>query len=128
MTDREPILPPQTQLAVERTRLGQERTLMAWIRTAASLITFGFTIYKLFQYLQDVEAPVAARLIGPRELGLLFIGVGALSLIVATLEHGRERRRLRAKYGEIPFSLSSVVAWLVSGLGILALVAVLLRQ
>lgn len=101
---------------------------MAWIRTAASLITFGFTIYKLFQYLQDVEAPVAARLIGPRELGLLFIGVGALSLIVATLEHGRERRRLRAKYGEIPFSLSSVVAWLVSGLGILALVAVLLRQ
>jgi uncharacterized membrane protein YidH (DUF202 family) len=27
--------------------LAYERTLMAWVRTAASMISFGFSIYKL---------------------------------------------------------------------------------
>ena len=37
-----------TELAFDRTRVAYERTMMAWIRTATSLITFGFSIYKLF--------------------------------------------------------------------------------
>ena len=45
-------LPDATKLAVERTRLAYERTLMAWVRTSTSLISFGFTIYKFFQYLR----------------------------------------------------------------------------
>src|SRR3989337_955177 len=39
-----------TKLAYERTNLAHERTLMSWVRTATSLITFGFTIYKFFQF------------------------------------------------------------------------------
>jgi putative membrane protein len=38
-----------TQLAFARTRAAYERMMMAWIRTATSLITFGFSIYKVFQ-------------------------------------------------------------------------------
>ena len=49
-------LPNATQLAVERTRLAYERTLMAWVRTATSLISFGFTIYKFFQFLREEGA------------------------------------------------------------------------
>jgi putative membrane protein len=48
-------LPDATQLAVERTTLAHERTLMAWVRTSVSLISFGFTIYKFFQYLRESE-------------------------------------------------------------------------
>jgi putative membrane protein len=33
-------------LALDRTRMAAERTLMAWVRTALSMIGFGFTIYK----------------------------------------------------------------------------------
>ena len=40
----------RTDLAVERSVMAAERTLMAWIRTALSMIGFGFTIYKFFQY------------------------------------------------------------------------------
>src|SRR4030095_4895232 len=42
-------------LAVQRTFLAHERTLMAWVRTSASLISFGFTIYKFFAYLVETE-------------------------------------------------------------------------
>ncbi len=39
-----------TELAWARTNLAYERTLMAWVRTATSLITFGFAVYKFFQF------------------------------------------------------------------------------
>ena len=42
-----------TDLALRRTFMAYERTLMAWIRTATSLISFGFTIYKFFEYLVE---------------------------------------------------------------------------
>jgi putative membrane protein len=32
-------------LAMERTRMAAERTLMSWVRKALSMITFGFTIF-----------------------------------------------------------------------------------
>ncbi len=36
-----------------RTSMASDRTLMAWVRTALSMISFGFTIYKFFQYLYE---------------------------------------------------------------------------
>ena len=33
-------------LAVQRTRMASERTLMGWVRTAISMISFGFTMAK----------------------------------------------------------------------------------
>ncbi len=44
-------IPGSTELALDRTYLAHDRTLMAWVRTATSLISFGFTIYKFFQYM-----------------------------------------------------------------------------
>jgi putative membrane protein len=43
-----PPLDTSTRLAYERTYLVYERTLMGWVRTAISLISFGFTIAKVF--------------------------------------------------------------------------------
>ena len=42
----------RTDLAAERTMMAADRTLMAWIRTSLSLMSFGFTIYKLLQGFQ----------------------------------------------------------------------------
>ncbi|MGH7988435.1 MAG: DUF202 domain-containing protein [Candidatus Binataceae bacterium] len=50
---RRTVLDSSTELAVARTRASYERTMMSWIRTATSLITFGFSIYKFFQ----IETP-----------------------------------------------------------------------
>ena len=67
-----PVFDRSTKLALDRTRASYERTMMSWIRTATSLITFGFTIYKFFQ----IEAPPERQrnyLIGPRGFAVALV-------------------------------------------------------
>jgi putative membrane protein len=114
------------QLALDRTRLAYERTLMAWVRTATSLISFGFTIYKFFEYLKG-ERPLPDRWFGPREFALLMIGTGLIALFLATVEHRRHLQTLRSHYGPMPYSLAAVVAVLIAILGLAGLFSVLLQ-
>jgi putative membrane protein len=118
-----------TSLALSRTLMALDRTLMAWIRTGTSLISFGFTIYKFFQYVRESEqAQAQASLIGPRGLAMIMIGIGIGSLLVATLQHRRDLQTLRTEYGAlVPGSLATVTAGVIAALGVLLFSAVLLR-
>jgi putative membrane protein len=122
----------RTALALDRTQLAHERTLMAWVRTSASLISFGFTIYKFFQYLREGQQIVATRrLLSPRVFALAMISLGLGALLMASIEHGRDVRALHARfpqYGPTPRSTAGVVAWVVTVLGFVALIFVALRQ
>jgi len=118
-----------TRLAAERTRLAHERTLMAWIRTATSLISFGFTIYKFFQFLHEQnESTHPERLFGSRDFALLMIIAGLVALVLATVQHRRDVKTLRTHYPDFPYSLATAIAILVAGLGFLGLLAVIFRQ
>jgi len=122
-------LPTSTELALDRTVLAHDRTLMAWVRTATSLISFGFTIYKFFQYLREHEGHEPdGRVLGPRRFAMLMISIGLASLALATLQQWRFRKKLRRIYPEAGFSLATITAAFISLLGILALIAVILRQ
>jgi putative membrane protein len=119
-----------TQLAVDRTRLAYERTIMAWIRTAVSLITFGFSIYKFFQIETAKLAPRNEGAFGSANFALLMIATGLVALLMATIENRRDLKTLRAHYPNVrvPLSLAGAFAALVSVLGIVALIAVILRK
>jgi len=118
-----------TKLALDRTFLAHERTLLAWVRTATSLITFGFTLYKFFYSLREIEhLPRPQQLIGPRTYGLLMMGIGVFTLAIATWQHRQLMKPLRAQYPEAPFSLSTLLAGLIAGLGILGFLAAMFRQ
>jgi putative membrane protein len=114
-----------TRLAVDRTRLAYERTMMAWVRTGTSLISFGFTIHKFFQYQTEHAAP-ANRLIGPREFAMMMIGTGLVALFLSAIEHRASMQTLRATYGPQPRSVAGVVAIIVSVMGLAAFGATLL--
>jgi inner membrane protein YidH len=118
-----------TLLAVDRTRLAHERTLMAWIRTATSMISFGFTIYKFLeaQPARERRFTFMERLLDARNFATLMISVGLLGLFLAALENHREMLALRTKYGaqRIPRSNSMRVAILVAIFGFFALSAVI---
>jgi putative membrane protein len=117
-----------TLLAADRTRLAHDRTLMAWVRTSTSLISFGFTIYKFFQYLHEKGTDTRDRLLGPREFALLMISIGIIALALASWQHRRDMKALRALYPEVPYSLATVLAGLISILGVVALLAAIFRQ
>ena len=122
-----PALDDSTRLAFERTRNSFENTMMSWIRTATSLITFGFSIYKFFQ----IEAPSEKQqnyLIGPREFALALVSIGLFSLLLATIENRRNIRALGAQYAGKRRSLAVLVAALISILGVFALLAMIFRE
>jgi putative membrane protein len=114
-----------TRLALQRSYLANERTLMAWIRTAISLIGFGFTLAKVFQALADSNVLIRgpAGMVWTAEgVGIAMITLGTFSLLIAVLDHHRELKLLHDAGLEKRFSLSRVVA---SVLGILGVMAVL---
>jgi len=127
ISERAPALDTSTELAFERTRNSYETTMMSWIRTSTSLITFGFSIYKFFQ----IEAPSGRQrnyLIGPREFALMLVSIGLASLPLAILEYRQSIRALGAQYAGKRRSLAVVVAALISIVGVLALLAMIFRE
>lgn len=134
MSDESPKPPPslsdslaqtRTDLAMERTRIAADRTLMAWIRTSLSMISFGFSIYKFFQYLRESEG--VGRLNGPRNFGLTLIVLGILILPMATWEHTQMLRELVAEGAKPKWSFARLVALILTAIGALAFANVLLR-
>jgi putative membrane protein len=71
-----------------RTRLSVERTLMAVIRTAVSLIGFGFTIVQFFDRLPSMPGIKPAYFPdAPYYLGLGLIFCGILALVVSIWQY-----------------------------------------
>ena len=65
---------------------------MAWIRTSVSLFTFGFSITKFFNYLENQQKGTQFSE-GPYLLGLALICLGIFSLVPAAIQHvGRLKR------------------------------------
>jgi putative membrane protein len=120
----------RTELAVERSFLAFERTLMAWLRTALSMIGFGFTLAKFFQYLAEQRGSSMIGRFGVTwasdTVGLTMIAIGTVALALAVIQHHRRVAALRA-YGLMPqWNLALWVAGLVSALGVLAFVSLVL--
>ena len=121
----------RTDLAGARTLLALDRTLMAWVRTATSLISFGFTIYKIFQQLAHTTPAGVHHLLEPRGVALVLMGIGVGGLIVADIDYRRQTQAIQKRfhqYGPFMRSPASGVATIIAGLGVLGFVLVFLRQ
>ena len=80
----------RTELAKYRSRAAADRTLMAWIRTSLSLISFGFGIPTIVKAIEQTQV---GKQINPEPfsiiIGLCFIVVGMFGLGLALKEHQR---------------------------------------
>lgn len=71
-----------------RTRLSVERTMMSWIRTAVSLIGFGFAIVQFFERLRQMTKDSTVYFPeAPKYLGLSLIASGILALLVSIWQY-----------------------------------------
>jgi putative membrane protein len=118
----------RTDLAIERTVMAANRTSMAWVRTGTSLISFGFTIYKVMQAaVGDTQAGLL-KVAGPRRLGLLLIALGTSSIICGTVEYFKTVNHLNRMSGTKVkrFDMSLIVGGVVGLLGLLLFVTILM--
>lgn len=127
----------RTGMSFQRTRMSADRTLMSVIRTSLSLISFGFTIYQVFEKLRDqnmITHGAPARNFGVTlvALGILML-VGGLIYHVQFMVHLREEREAMAADGLIhaqssfPVSLTLITAAILLFIGIAAIVSMLFQ-
>jgi putative membrane protein len=112
------------ELAKQRNRDAAERTLMAWIRTCLSLISFGFGLDKIIAAIdralpnRDVQAQRGVQLVAAA-----FVITGVLAMAGATVQYRRELRRLQYDdyiYRDSP-QLAAATAVLITLIGMVAL-------
>jgi putative membrane protein len=127
--DRATVLAEErTDLAHRRTVIAADRTLMAWIRTALSMIGFGFTIFKFFQYMpEEIAAGNVRRPHAPRNFALTLIALGTLALAAAAWHHFSLLKELGVQTRSI-WSISVIVAIAVILVGVLTFYGVWLRH
>ena len=115
------------ELAKQRNRDAAERTLMAWIRTCLSLISFGFGLDKIIAAIDrvaasgDVQAQRGVQLVAAG-----FVITGIVAMVGATVQYRRELRRLYQNdyvYRDKP-QLAAATAVLITLIGVVALLLV----
>ncbi len=116
----------RTDLSIERTIMAADRTLMAWTRTSLSMISFGFTVYKFMQYMQEEGNAIIKSHRGPRNFGLVLITLGIISLLIACLQHWQTQKRIYPG-GKPHFGLALIVAGFITAVGLLAIVNVIFK-
>ena len=127
----------RTGMSFQRTRMSADRTLMSVIRTSLSLISFGFTIFQVFEKARDHDLITHAA--APRNFGIALVGLGVLMLVGGIIYHGQfmielreERDRMKATgliHGEsrYPVSLTLITAGILLLIGIAAIVSMVFQ-
>jgi putative membrane protein len=84
------------ELAKERNRAAAERTMMAWIRTCLSLISFGFGLDKIIAAINRSRFDGSAHAgMSVRLVAIGFVLIGILAMAAATRQHLRTLKLIR---------------------------------
>ena len=82
------------RLAVERTVLAADRSMLAGVRTSLNFIGFGFAIYKMLRYLQANSSVKFMRPQTPRNFGLFMLLAGTAPLFIMMIQYYRTLKRI----------------------------------
>lgn len=65
--------------------MAADRTLMAWVRTSLSMLSFGFTIYKFLEAAAKGEG--LERPDSPQRVGLFLCAMGVASMVLGVVSY-----------------------------------------
>ena len=90
-------LEPKPEDRRAREHLANERTLLAWIRTAIALMGLGFVVARFGLFLREISAighlvPSGTSYSGP--IGIVLVASGLLAVAISTLRFFRARAQI----------------------------------
>ena len=127
----------RTGMSFQRTRMSADRTLMSVIRTSLALISFGFTIFQVFEKLRDQSVITHAG--SARNFGVTLVALGILMLSGGIIYHLQFMTHLREQRDEMigeglvhgqsqfPVSLTLITAIILLLIGVFAIVSMMFR-
>ena len=117
MNNETPVAPDantQVELAKIRTALALDRTLLAWIRTSLTFITFGFGLAKFMVELQHeghLHGFGSGTLDSPKVLGLVMMMLGLAGLGGGAVDYwGTAKMLTKTDLSVSPYSSSFLIA------------------
>jgi len=116
----------RTDLATARTLMAMDRSLMAWIRTSLSMISFGFTIYKILQSLQESGNAIPHGY-SPRNVGLFLTGLGTVAMVAGTIEYFERLKLLREYHAVKTWRASLVMSMIMSVVGLFVFMSIIAK-
>jgi putative membrane protein len=116
----------RTDLAVSRNLMAADRTLMAWIRTALSMNSFGFTIYKLLATYQQSGAELPKEE-SPRDIGLFLTGLGTLAMVMGVIEYWQTLKELHGMKEFRILRPTFVMGIVMAGMGLFLFFAIITK-
>jgi putative membrane protein len=117
----------RTTMAITRTIMAADRSLMAWVRTGLSMISFGFTLYKVLQGFQS-SGGAAAMSHSPRTVGLFLTGLGTAAIVMGTIEYFARLREARSRIPLPTWRPSFIIAVIMSGAGLFLFLGIIARS
>lgn len=70
-------------LGTLRTVMAADRTLMAWVRTSLSMLSFSFTIYKFLEGMATIKDHPES----PQRVGMFLAGTGTLAMVLGVISY-----------------------------------------
>lgn len=119
---------PGTELAKERNRAAEERTLMAWIRTSLTLISFGLGLDSIVSILAQELGGAINTVWLSRIVGVSFIALGTFAMLAAALDYRYQLRKIQRNdlLYQHRKSPALIVAYFLAVLGIIAFVGIII--
>lgn len=97
--EEQPPVQPNPNYA--RDHLANERTFLAWVRTAIALMGFGFVVVKFAVFLRQISAGLGGRAITlPKtysaEIGVGMIVLGGITAILGFISFEKTKRKINS--------------------------------